>query len=110
MSVGWDGWIDIIVHRCSKSTVCDSKKKAGLLDQKNPVTKAILCGPFQLLEYQFSEGEFDTLKLINKPASTWPDASDKFMTEATSMGGGGGEGEICEGEPRAGKLNNNWLC
>ena len=45
--------------------------------------------------------------VINKPAATRLDASDKFMTEAISMGGGGGEGEICEGEPRAGKLNNN---
>ena len=49
---------------------------------------------FQLLEYQWSEGEFGTPgwwaepnypSVINKPAATWPDASDKFMTEATSM-------------------------
>ena len=70
---------------------------------------------FQLLEYQWSEGEFDTLEklgsahrpegtppseggvppgrwaepnypsVINKPAATRPDASDNSMTEATSM-------------------------
>ena len=41
----------------------------------------LLPPPFQLLEYQWSEGKF----FINKPAATRPDASDNSMTEATSM-------------------------
>ena len=75
----------------------------------------MLSRSFQLLEYQWSEGEFDTLgklgsahqpggtppsdggippgrwaepnypPVINKPAATPPDACDKFITEATSM-------------------------
>ena len=45
-------------------------------------------GPFQLLEYQWSKGKFDShMTVINKPAATRTDASDNSMTEATSMGG-----------------------
>ena len=42
-----------------------------------------LLQPFQLLEYQWSEGE-----LIHKQTSSDPpDASDKFMTTATFLAG-----------------------